>query len=79
MIAPGSETTDPRRITMKTNPYRSHPIAAALAATFVTTVLVSTLVDSFEPGQLIELNRKAAGAPIVAVVRRPESDLSRLG
>ena len=32
---------------MKTNPYRNHSIAAALAATFVTTVLVSSLVELF--------------------------------
>ena len=32
---------------MKTNQYRSHSIAAALAATFVTTVLVSSLVESW--------------------------------
>ncbi len=45
---------------MKTNQYRSHSIAAALAATFVTTVLVSSLVESFEPAQLLQIEGEAA-------------------
>jgi hypothetical protein len=44
---------------MKTNQYRSHSIAAALAATFVTTVLVSSLVESFEPAQLLRIEGPA--------------------
>lgn len=55
---------------MKTNQYRSHSVAAALAATIVTTVLVGTLVESFEPAQLIQFDRDATGDLIVALVRR---------
>ena len=58
---------------MKTNPYRSHSIAAALAATFVTTVLLGSLVESFEPAQLIQLAGKANGDLIVALERRSPS------
>lgn len=54
---------------MKTNPYRSHSTAAALAATIVTTVLVASLVESFEPARLLQFERNA-GAPIVALERR---------
>jgi hypothetical protein len=55
---------------MKTNQYRSHSIAAALAATFVTTVLVSSLVESFEPAQLLGIGGKA-GETVIALDRRP--------
>jgi hypothetical protein len=65
------ERNDPRRITMKTNQYRSHSIAAALAATFVTTVLVSSLVDSFDPAQLLRIEEKAATENVIALERRP--------
>jgi hypothetical protein len=58
---------------MKTNPYRSRPIAAALAATFVTTVLVSSLVESFEPAQLLRIESKARETAI-ALDRRPATD-----
>ncbi len=59
---------------MKTNQYRSHSIAAALTATFVTTVLVSTLVQSFEPAQLLRIEGKAAPEAVIALVRRPATD-----
>jgi hypothetical protein len=55
---------------MKTNQYRSHSIAAALAATFVTTVLVSSLVESFEPGQLLRTEGND-GESVIALERRP--------
>jgi hypothetical protein len=55
---------------MKTNQYRSHSIAAALAATFVTTVLVSSLVQSFEPAQLLRIDGKASET-VIALDRRP--------
>jgi hypothetical protein len=58
---------------MKTNQYRSHSIAAALAATFVTTVLVSSLVESFEPAQLLRLEGKASET-VIALDRRPATD-----
>ena len=40
---------------MKTNPYRSHSVVAAVAASLVTTVLMASLVESFEPSRLIQL------------------------
>ncbi len=55
---------------MKTNPYRSHSTAAALAATIVTTVLVASLVESFEPARLLQFDRDANSGPIVALERR---------
>jgi hypothetical protein len=62
---------------MKTNQYRSHTVAAALAATIVTTVLVGTLVESFEPAQLIQFDGNVAGDQIVAFVRRTQSSTSQ--
>lgn len=62
---------------MKTNQYRSHSVAAALAATIVTTVLVGTLVESFEPAQLIQFDRDAAGEQTVALERRIPSSASQ--
>jgi hypothetical protein len=56
---------------MKTNRYRSHSIAAALAATFVTTVLVASLVESFEPTQLLRIAGGDAGETVIALDRRP--------
>jgi hypothetical protein len=58
---------------MKSNQYRSHSVAAALAATIVTTALVGTLVESFEPAQLLQFDRDAAGDQIVALERRAPS------
>lgn len=61
---------------MKTKPYRSHSIAAALAATFVTTVLVSSLVQSFEPAQLLRIDGRETRDPIVALERRVQAPVS---
>jgi hypothetical protein len=58
---------------MKTNQYRSNAIAAAVAATLVTTVLVASLVESFEPSQLLRLDDQASGDQIVAEARRAET------
>ena len=58
---------------MKTNQYRSHSIAAALAATFVTTVLVSSLVESCETAQLLR-NQGKASETAIALDRRPATD-----
>ena len=58
---------------MKTNQYRNHPVAAALAATFITTVLVSSLVESFEPAQLLRIEGKA-NETVIALDRRPATD-----
>jgi hypothetical protein len=58
---------------MKSNQSRSHSVAAALAATSDTTALVGTLVESFEPAQLLQFDRDAAGDQIVALERRAPS------
>jgi hypothetical protein len=58
---------------MKTNQYRNHPVAAALAATFITTVLVSSLVESFEPAQLLRIEGEP-GETVIALERRPATD-----
>ena len=58
---------------MKTNQYRNHPVAAALAATFITTVLVSSLVESFDPAQLLRIEGKASET-VIALDRRPATD-----
>lgn len=62
---------------MKTNQYRSHSVAAALAATIVTTVLVASLVESFEPAQLIQFDRDAAGDLVIALERRGPAGASQ--
>jgi hypothetical protein len=61
---------------MKTNQYRSHSVAAALAATIVTTVLVGSLVESFEPAQLIQFDRDETG-DLIALERRISSGTSQ--
>ncbi|HEU4517265.1 MAG TPA: hypothetical protein VFR77_08180 [Steroidobacteraceae bacterium] len=58
---------------MKTNQYRSHSIAAALAATFVTTVLMSSLVESFEPARLLRIDGKSSET-VIALDRRPAAN-----
>ncbi len=58
---------------MKINQYRSHSVAAALAATIVTTVLVASLVESFEPAQLLRFDDGAKANPIVALDRRADA------
>jgi len=55
---------------MKSNQYRSHSIAAALAATFVTTVLVSSLVESFVPARLLRIEGESARETVIALERR---------
>jgi hypothetical protein len=57
-------------MTMKTNPYRSHSTAAALAATIVTTVLVASLVESFGPARLLQIERKSNADQVIALERR---------
>jgi hypothetical protein len=59
---------------MKTNQYRSNSIAAALAATFVTTVLVSSLVESFEPARLLQIEGEPARETVIALERRPATN-----
>ena len=57
---------------MMINQYSSHSVAATLAAIFVTTVLVASLVESFEPAQLFRLEERATGNPIIALDRRAD-------
>jgi hypothetical protein len=64
-------------MTMKTNPYRSHSVIASFAAAIVTTVLVGTLVESFQPARLLEINRKANGDLTVALERRTPAGTSQ--
>jgi hypothetical protein len=58
---------------MKTNPYRRHSVVAALAAAFVTTVLVGAVSESLNPSRLFQASNRAAGNPIVALDRRAET------
>jgi hypothetical protein len=64
---------DPRRTEMKNHLSRSRSIAAAVAATFVTTVLVASLVESFDPAQLDQLSARANDAASVALEWRAEA------
>lgn len=57
---------------MKTNPYRSHSVAAALAATLVTAALIGTVVEALNPSK-IRFDGNAAGNPTVALDRKAES------
>ena len=58
---------------MKTNSYRSHSVAAAVAAALVTTVLVASLVESFEPAQLLRFNDGTNADLAVAQARRGDA------
>ena len=62
---------------MKINQYRSHSVAAALAATIVTTVLVASVVESFEPAQLLRFDDGAQANLIVALDRRADATHER--
>lgn len=55
---------------MKTNSYRSHSVAASFAAAIVTTLLVASLVESFEPATLLEIDRRSNG-DLIAALERP--------
>ena len=57
---------------MNTNPYRSHPVAAALAAAFVTAALMATVVESFEPAKLQRFYEQDGHANTVAMERRAD-------
>lgn len=56
---------------------RNRSFAAGLAAAVVTTVLVSSLVGSFEPAQLLRLNDETAGAQIATVDARRDTAFVR--
>jgi len=62
---------------VKTNPYRSHPVAAALAAAFVTAALMASVVESFEPAKLLRFYERDTNGNIVALERRADETGSR--
>ncbi len=56
---------------MKTGSYSNNrSFVSALAAAAITTVLVSALVESFEPAQLLRFNEDSATAQIAAADAR---------
>jgi hypothetical protein len=57
---------------MKTNPYRSHTVAATLIAAIATTLITGSLVESLNPSQLFRSDASAPGAPAIALDRRAE-------
>lgn len=57
---------------MKTNPYRSHSVAGAVVAALVTTVICASLVESFEPQQLLQLSETANADQTIAQARRAD-------
>jgi len=57
---------------VNTNPYRSHPVAAAVAAAFVTAALMASVVESFEPAKLLRFYERDAHGDIVALERRAD-------
>lgn len=59
---------------MKTDGYSHNRFVSGLAAAAVTTVLVSSLVTSFEPEQLLRFNDETAAAQIATVQARKELD-----
>src|SRR5262245_28440502 len=67
---------DPRWIRggtdVKTNPYRSHPIAGAVAAAFVTAALMASVVESFEPAKLSRFYERDGHADTIALERRAD-------
>lgn len=53
---------------------RSRRFASAIAAAAITTVLVSSLVESFDPMQLLRLQEDTGSTQIAAVDSRKEAD-----
>lgn len=56
---------------------RSRSFASGLAAAAVTTVLVSSLVESFEPAQLLRFDEETAAAQIATVDVRKDITSAR--
>jgi hypothetical protein len=56
---------------------RNRSFASGLAAAAVTTALVSTLVGSFDPAQLLRINDETAGAQIATVDARRDTAFVR--
>lgn len=59
---------------MKSNQYRSHPIAAAVAAAVCTAALLGTVIESFEPAKLRRFYENTSGDQVVALERRAGTD-----
>lgn len=57
---------------MKIDGYSPNRFVSGLAAAAVTTVLVSSLVASFEPEQLLRFNDETAAAQIATVQARKD-------
>jgi hypothetical protein len=49
---------------------RGRTIASGVAAAAVTAILLSTLVESFHPAQLLQLEEKSAPEQVAAVDKR---------
>lgn len=56
---------------------RSRSFASGLAAAAVTTVLVSSLVESFEPSQLLRFDEQAAATQIATTDARKDVAFDR--
>jgi hypothetical protein len=52
---------------------RGRTIASGIAAAAVTTILLSTLVESFEPAKLQQLEEKSAPEQVAAVDKRAQA------
>ena len=52
---------------------RSRSFVAAIAAVAVTAALASSLVESFDPAQLIQLEKKSTPAQVVAASARSKA------
>jgi hypothetical protein len=62
---------------MKTNPYRNHSVAAALAAALVTTVLAGSIVEGFNPAEIGRAAASQGSDTLIALARRDEDPASR--
>ena len=58
---------------MKTNPYRSHTVAATLIAALATTLITGALVESLDPSKIFRREAAAPESPVVAAERRAEA------
>ena len=59
---------------MKSNPYRSHSVAGTVAAVLIATVVCASLVESFEPQQLLQLSEAANADQTIVQARRADAD-----
>jgi len=56
---------------------RNRSFASGLAAAAVTTVLVSSLVESFEPAQLLRFDEESGAAQVATVEARRDTAFVR--